>query len=99
MNATRDKPEAEEETVVYTMRESWDQVWLDTVLEKDPEWIMVNMDIDTFLSDLCEQEDFPKILYSKAVHHEVIPQIVTLAGRVNIRYSDIDEENILWHCW
>ena len=95
MNATRDKPDAEEETVVYTMRESWDQVWLDTVLEKDPDWIMVNMDIDTLLSDLCEQEDFPKILYSKAVHHEVIPQIVTLAGRVNIRYSDIDEENIL----
>ena len=66
--------------MVYTMRESWDQVWLDTVLEKDPDWTMVNMDIDAFLSDLCEQEEYPKILYSKEMHHEVIPQIVTLAG-------------------
>ena len=42
------------------------------------------MDIDTFLSELCEQQDFPKILYSKTIHHEVIPQIVTLAGTVFI---------------
>ena len=73
--------------MVYTIRESWDQLWLDTVLEKEPDWTLVDVGIDAFLSDVCEQENYPKILYSRETHQEVVPQIVTLAGLLSDRLT------------
>ena len=79
-----------EETAVYTLKGSWDQEWLDTTLEYDPDWILFPLTIEEFLSDVCEREQFPKILYSKSAHHEVIPQIITVAGVLNAVPLDTD---------
>jgi hypothetical protein len=79
-----------EETAVYTIKESWDQEWLDTTLEYDPFWILFPLTIEEFLSDVCERENFPKIMYSKSTHHEVIPQIITVAGVLSAVPLDTD---------
>ena len=79
-----------EEVVVYTIRESWDKLWLETALEYDPEWEMVTLSIDEYLFDVCEKEKFPKIIYSKETHHEVIPEIITIAGVLDAVPMDID---------
>jgi len=71
---------AKDEAAVYTLKGNSDQLWLETALEQDPEWEVVPLTIDEYLSDICEKEKFPKILYSKPEHHEVIPQLITIAG-------------------
>ena len=52
-----------EEVVVYTIRESWDKLWLETALEYDPEWEMVTLSIDEYLSDVCEKESCQCSIY------------------------------------
>ena len=69
----------EEETAVYTIKGS-DQQWLDTILEQDTDWEVVTLTIDNYINDVCEKKNFSKILYSNINHHEVTPQIITLAG-------------------
>merc|ERR1711970_720850 len=63
---------SDEEVAVYSLKDSWDQLWLDTVLEQDPDWVLLPLTINEFLSDVCEREKFPKLLYSKSTHHEVV---------------------------
>ena len=65
---------------VFTLKESWDDQWLTTALELEPDW---NIDIITasdFISGACAGQGFKKILYNSSDHHEVIPQLITLAG-------------------
>lgn len=82
----------EEEIAVYTIKESWDQLWLDTALEQDPGWSLQQLTINEFISDVCEKENFPKLLYTQSTHHEVIPQIITVAGALSAVPLDIDSE-------
>ena len=51
---------------------------------------MVTLSIDEYLSDVCEKEKFPKIIYSKETHHEVIPEIITIAGVLDAVPMDMD---------
>merc|ERR1711936_1531754 len=81
---------SDEEVAVYSLKDSWDQLWLDTVLEQDPDWVLLPLTINEFLSDVCEREKFPKLLYSKSTHHEMIPQIITVAGALSAVPLDID---------
>ena len=69
-----------EEVTVYTIKESWDKLQLETTLEYDPEWELLTLSSDEYLSDVCEKENFPKIIYSKETQHKVIPEIITIAG-------------------
>ena len=70
----------ENDDAVYTIKEGWDQNWLDTTLEYNPEWDFSILSIDEFLLDVCEKENYPKILFDKYSQHEIIPQIITIAG-------------------
>ena len=79
-----------EETAVYTIKNSWDQLWLNTAMEEDPEWELLNLTFDEYLSDVCEKENFAKILYRKSIHHETIPQIITVAGVLDAVPLDVD---------
>ena len=88
-----------EETAVYTLKGSWDQEWLDTTLQYDPLWILYPLTVEEFLSDVCEREQFPKIVYSKSTHHEVIPQIITVAGVLNAVPLDTDSGMDLIPSW
>merc|ERR1719430_1134519 len=64
-----------EETAVYSMKESWDQLWLDTALQQDPGWELLPLTSSEFLADICARENFAKLIYSKELHHEIIPQL------------------------
>ena len=79
-NNNEEYEDEEDEIAIYTIKENWDQLWLDTALNQNPGWDVVPMAVDEYLNDICEKENFTKILYSKSIHHEVIPQIITLAG-------------------
>merc|ERR1719244_45967 len=79
-----------EELAVYTMRDNWDQLWLQVALEKDPELDLIPLGNDEFLLSICEKQNFGKILYSKSTHHEVIPEIITLAGVLDGVPLDVD---------
>jgi len=81
-----------EEVAVYTIKDSWDELWLGTALDFDPEWDLQNLTIAEYLGDVCEKEQFAKIIYSKTVHHELIPQIITLAGVLDAVPLDVDSE-------
>jgi hypothetical protein len=70
----------EEETAVFTIKESWDLLWLETAQEQDPGWELLTIPSSEFLSEVCAQQNFPKLLYSKELHHEIIPQLITIAG-------------------
>ena len=70
----------ENDNAVYTIKEGWDQNWLETTLEYNPEWDVSFLSINEFIIDVCEKENYPKILYSTSMQHEIIPQIITLAG-------------------
>ena len=39
---------------------------------------------------MCEARGFPSILYSKAAQHEVLPQLVTMAGVLSAVPLDSD---------
>merc|ERR1719167_321439 len=96
---TSHQEEAWTETAVYTIKESWDQEWLDTSVEYDTSWTTFDLSIEAFLSDICAKQNFPKILYSKSIHHETIPQIITVAGALSGVPLDIDtdmDEIISW---
>merc|ERR1719244_1338750 len=80
----------DQELSVYTLMEAWDQAWLDTTLGQDSDLDLLPLSIDEFLLTVCEQQNFAKILYSKSVHHEVIPEIITLAGVLDAVPLDID---------
>lgn len=86
----RDDGTGEEEVAVYTIRESWDKLWLETAIEYDPELELFPLTIAEYLSDVCEKQNFPKIVYSKELHHEVIPEIITVAGVLDAVPLDID---------
>ena len=79
-----------EQTAVYTIKERWDQLWLQTALEQDPSWELVVLPSSDFLADVCARQNFSKLLYSKERHHEIIPQLVTLAGVLDAIPLDID---------
>ena len=42
------------------------------------------------MGELCEAQGFPSILYSKAAQHEVLPQLVTMAGVLSAVPLDSD---------
>ena len=67
-------------TQVYTLRESWDQSWLDTLLEKE-DLKVKHHSKEEMIYEVCEAHNFGKILYSADyTQQEVLPQIITLAG-------------------
>ena len=74
---------------VYTIKDGWDEQWLATALDLVPGEI-VNVPLKEFLEFLCEQEKFGTLIYSKSEHHEVIPQIITLAGVLDAVPLDVD---------
>ena len=74
------RKDGENDDAVYSIKEGWDQNWLETALEFDPDWEVLSLSINEFLVDVCEKENYPKILYSKSNHHEIVPQIITMAG-------------------
>ena len=82
----------DENMAVYTIKEGWDQNWLDTYLDQnsDEDWELLPLSIDEYLLDVCSAQNFTKILYSKSTHHEVIPQIITLAGVLDAVPLDSD---------
>jgi len=80
----------EEETAVYTLKDGWDLEWLDTALEQDPGWNVINIDKDPFLNYVCATKNFSKLIYSKERHHEIIPQLITLAGVLDAVPLDTD---------
>ena len=82
----------DENMAVYTIKEGWDQNWLDTYLDQNSEedWELLPLSIDEYLLDVCSAQNFTKILYSKSTHHEVIPQIITLAGVLDAVPLDSD---------
>ena len=82
--------EEEEEVAVYTIKSGWDQQWLETTIEQDEAWNMISLDITEFLADICEKKNFPKLVYSKESHHEVIPEIITVAGVMDAVPLDSD---------
>jgi len=84
------KQGAEEEIAVYTLKDHWDPLWLDDTLEQDPEWDLLPLSINEFLTDVCEKENFAKILYSHSRHHELIPQIITIAGVLDAVPLNVD---------
>ena len=73
----------------YTIKDGWDDVWLELGLGMVP-GKMVNLTTEEYLMTVCEQEKFGKLIYSKTEHHEVIPQIITLAGVLDAVPLDID---------
>jgi len=80
----------DEETAVYSMKESWDQLWLDTALQQDADWELLPLTSSEFLADICARENFAKLLYSKELHHEIIPQLITVAGVLDAVPLDVD---------
>ena len=82
----------EEGNAVYTIRESWDQLWLETALELGPEWEVEKLSIAEYLSDVCEMEGYGRIMFSKTRHQELIPQLITIAGVLDAVPMDSDSE-------
>ena len=78
------------EDAVFTMKEGWDTNWLDTALELHPDWQVETLSAADFISGVCASQNFPKILYSKETHHEIIPQLITLAGVLDSVPLDTD---------
>jgi len=81
---------AEDVETVFTLREGWDEQWLETALEYDPDLVPVNWLAEAFLNDVCGQFSFNKLLYNKTVHHEIIPQLITLAGVLDAVPLDVE---------
>ena len=77
------------DTAAYTLKSSWDVQWLETAQAEDPGWEVVTMPALEFL-ELCATHNFPKLLYSKEVHHEIIPQLITIAGVLDAVPLDTD---------
>ena len=77
---------------VFTIKESWDKLWLDTALEADTELEPQTLSIDGFLIEVCETLKFPAIIYSKDTHHELIPEIITIAGVLDAVPLDVDSD-------
>jgi len=75
---------------VFTIKESWDKLWLETALEADTELEPQTLSIDGFLVEVCETLKFPAIIYSKDAHHELIPEIITIAGVLDAVPLDTD---------
>merc|ERR1719348_860190 len=78
------------EESVFTIREGWDAEWLDTAMDLDNGLEPVYVSASEFLTDYCALENYPKILYSKETHHEIIPQLITLAGVLDAVPLDVD---------
>merc|ERR1719348_690674 len=78
------------EESVFTVREGWDAEWLDTAMDLDNSLEPVYVSASEFLTDYCALENYPKILYSKETHHEIIPQLITLAGVLDSVPLDTD---------
>ena len=80
------------EDAVFTMKEGWDTNWLDTALELHPDWQVETLSAADFISGVCASQNFPKILYSKTWHHEILPQLITLAGVLSSVPLDTDTD-------
>ena len=76
--------------LIPALREGWDEQWLETALEYDPDLVPVNWLAEAFLNDVCGQFSFNKLLYNKTVHHEIIPQLITLAGVLDAVPLDVE---------
>ena len=84
--------EGEGEDAVFSLKEGWDSKWLDTALEFQPDWEVETLSAPEFISGVCAGQNFPKILYSKTWHHEIIPQLITLAGVLDSVPLDTDTD-------
>ena len=90
MNRKENQTIEEDEVAVYTLKEGWDVEWLETAMEQDPTWEQVVVPNKQFLNEVCAARNFPKMLYSKELHHEIIPQLITLAGVLDAVPLDVD---------
>ena len=86
--------EGEGEDAVFSLKSGWDSKWLDTALELHPgDWETVEtLTAAQFISGVCASQNFPKILYSKTWHHEILPQLITLAGGLSSVPLDTDTD-------
>ena len=76
--------------VVFTLKEGWDTQWFETALEYDPSLEPESLSSQVFLETVCSSYNFPKIIYSKELHHEIIPQLISLAGVLSAVPLDTD---------
>ena len=90
MNRKENQTIEEDEIAVYTLKEGWDVEWLETAMEQDPTWEQVVVPNKQFVNEVCAARNFPKMLYSKELHHEIIPQLITLAGVLDAVPLDVD---------
>ena len=84
MNRKQETP-GEDDSAVYTIKDSWDLKWLDTALEQDPDWEVLSLPSAQFLAEVCAEKNFAKLLYSKERHHEIIPQLITIVSWTRFR--------------
>ena len=89
----------EDEIAVYTLKEGWDVEWLETAMEQDPTWEQTVLPKEQFINEVCAARNFPKLLYSKDLHHEIIPQLITLAGVLDAVPLDVDTGMELDPAW
>ena len=87
------------EIAVYTLKDGWDVEWLETAMEQDPSWEQTVLPNKQFVNEVCAARNFPKLLYSKELHHEIIPQLITIAGVLDAVPLDVDSGMELDPAW
>ena len=87
------------EIAVYTLKDGWDVEWLETAMEQDPSWEQTVLPNKQFVNKVCAARNFPKLLYSKELHHEIIPQLITIAGVLDAVPLDVDSGMELDPAW
>ena len=65
---------------VFTLKEGWDEKWLSTAEEYDPDLEPMEVPSYEFINDICGSRNFSKMHYNSQDHHVMIPQLITLAG-------------------
>ena len=90
MNRVDEGEESQEEIAIYTMKDNWDKLWLDTILDIEADWELVPFTVMEYLEQVCDKQGFQKIIYSKEAHHELIPEIITVAGVLSAVPLDTD---------
>ena len=89
----------EDEIAVYTLKGGWDVEWLETAMEQDPTWEQTVLSNKQFINEVCAARNFGKLLYSKELHHEIIPQLITIAGVLDAVPLDVDTGMELDPAW
>jgi len=84
---------------VFTLRENWDEQWLVTAMDSDPDLVPDYWSAEPFLNDVCGKYPFNKLLYNKSLHHEIIPQLITLAGVLDAVPLDVESGLDLIPSW